>query len=139
MIICYSDKILSFSCTAYAMVLSITESELIYMLGTRIALLRISAGMSQTALAKRLHISPSTIGSYEQGRREPSCDMLVALSDVLGVSTDYLLTGHTYLEDKKVCYSDSDKYTLVRVNGQSIEVLFPKNIRLHVVDIITTE
>ena len=63
------------------------------MLGARIAALRREAGYSQAELAKQLKISPSAMGMYEQGRREPSVDTLVALSRVLQVSTDYLLTG----------------------------------------------
>lgn len=65
------------------------------MLGARIAALRRSAGWSQAELARRLQISASAIGMYEQGRREPSADTLVALSELFGVSTDYLLTGKT--------------------------------------------
>lgn len=63
------------------------------MLGTRIASLRQSFGLSQAELARRLHISPSAIGMYEQGRREPSVDTLIALSREFGVSLDYLLSG----------------------------------------------
>ena len=63
------------------------------MLGARIAALRRSAGLSQAQLAAKLRISPSAMGMYEQGRREPSMDTLVALSQILQVSTDYLLTG----------------------------------------------
>lgn len=63
------------------------------MLGARIAALRRELGWNQAELAKRLQISPSAVGMYEQGRREPSADMLVALSRALGVSVDYLLTG----------------------------------------------
>ena len=63
------------------------------MLGTRIAALRKRTGMSQAELAKRLRISASAVGMYEQGRREPGADMLVALAEAFGVSTDYLLTG----------------------------------------------
>ena len=63
------------------------------MLGARIAALRRDAGLSQAELAGQLQISPSALGMYEQGRREPSAQMLVALARVLGVSTDYLLTG----------------------------------------------
>ena len=63
------------------------------MLGARIAALRRSAGLSQAQLAAMLQISPSAIGMYEQGRREPSMDTVVALSRILQVSTDYLLTG----------------------------------------------
>ena len=63
------------------------------MLGARIAALRIQAGMSQAELGKRLSVSPSAVGMYEQGRREPSMDRIVALSKIFGVTTDYLLTG----------------------------------------------
>ena len=63
------------------------------MLGARSAALRRSAGLSQAQLAAMLQISPSAMGMYEQGRREPSMDTLVALSRILQVSTDYLLTG----------------------------------------------
>ncbi len=64
------------------------------MLGSRIAALRRSAGLSQAALAERLRISPSAVGMYEQGRREPAAEILVAMADIFQVSTDYLLTGN---------------------------------------------
>lgn len=63
------------------------------MLGARIAALRREAGMSQAQLAAMLQISPSAMGMYEQGRREPSVQILVRMAEVLEVSTDYLLTG----------------------------------------------
>ena len=63
------------------------------MIGPRIAALRKDAGMSQAELARKLGISPSAVGMYEQGRREPSADTLVQLSKLFRVSTDYLLTG----------------------------------------------
>lgn len=63
------------------------------MLGARIAALRRDAGMSQAQLANALGISPSAMGMYEQGRREPSIETLVAMAQIFQVSTDYLLTG----------------------------------------------
>ena len=63
------------------------------MLGTRIASLRQTHGLSQAQLAQKLHISTSTVGMYEQGRREPSVDTLISLSQLFGVSLDYLLSG----------------------------------------------
>lgn len=63
------------------------------MLGARIAALRRHKGMSQEKLAQALGVSPSAVGMYEQGRREPSGAMLVTLARLFGVSTDYLLTG----------------------------------------------
>ena len=63
------------------------------MLGARIAVLRREAGWSQGELARQLGVSPSAVGMYEQGRREPSAQLLVDLSRLFGVSVDYLLTG----------------------------------------------
>ena len=63
------------------------------MLRKQIELLRRKKGWSQAELACRLHISPSTIGMYEQGRREPPIDILVAMAKEFDVSIDYLITG----------------------------------------------
>ncbi len=63
------------------------------MLGERIALLRRGQGWSQAHLAQKLHISPSAVGMYEQGRREPSLAALLELARAFGVTVDYLITG----------------------------------------------
>lgn len=63
------------------------------MIGIRIAARRLQLGMTQSELARRLCVSASAVGMYEQGRREPSLDVLVALAKELRVSADYLLTG----------------------------------------------
>ena len=42
------------------------------MMGSRIAALRRERGLSQAELASRIRVSPSALGMYEQGRREPS-------------------------------------------------------------------
>ena len=70
------------------------------MLGARIAALRREAGLNQAELAQRLQISPSAVGMYEQGRREPSADTLVAMAQLFGVSVDYLLTGQAAEKDQ---------------------------------------
>ena len=69
------------------------QEEVVTVLGARIAALRKHAGLSQAELAQRLQISASAMGMYEQGRREPSAQTLVAMAQALGVTTDYLLTG----------------------------------------------
>ena len=71
------------------------------MIGNRIAALRRSAGLSQAQLAQELKISPSAVGMYEQGRREPSLTSLVELAQALGVSADYLLTGKPLVESDR--------------------------------------
>ncbi|MBQ9761991.1 MAG: helix-turn-helix transcriptional regulator [Oscillospiraceae bacterium] len=76
------------------------------MLGARIAALRRELGYSQAELARRLGVSPSAVGMYEQDRREPAAQILVSLAAVLGVSTDYLLTG---------CPGPTEEQSIVRI------------------------
>lgn len=71
------------------------KNEVSKLLGPRIAALRKAAGLNQQTLAARLGVSASAIGMYEQGRREPSAQTLVAMAEVFGVSTDFLLTGRS--------------------------------------------
>ncbi len=58
---------------------------------SRLKALRHEAGLSQVALAQSLGISASAIGMYEQGRRKPDIQTVVALANAFGCSTDYLL------------------------------------------------
>ena len=61
------------------------------MLGERIAALRRDTGMSQAELAKKLGVSPSTVGMYEQGRREPDNSTLAKICRMFDASGDYIL------------------------------------------------
>lgn len=76
------------------------------MMGARIAALRRQAGMSQAELARQLQCSPSAVGMYEQGRREPSMDLLVRISQLFSVSTDYLLTGRIQGQQDRQAFTD---------------------------------
>ncbi len=66
------------------------------MLANRITLLRRAMGLSQLQLAQKLSISPSALGMYEQSRRTPSLDLLIAMSKIFNVSLDYLITGSEF-------------------------------------------
>lgn len=56
--------------------------------------LRRSRGMTQSQLADNIGVSPSTVGMYEQGRREPDSTTLKKLCKVLNTTTDFLLDAH---------------------------------------------
>lgn len=60
-------------------------------IGSRITQLREQAGMSQSDLAKRIHISRSSVQSWESGTNYPSTDNLITLTKIFHVSADYLL------------------------------------------------
>lgn len=49
------------------------------------------SGMTQTAIAKALHINPTQICSYLKGRKMPAIDTLANLCKVLEVDANYIL------------------------------------------------
>lgn len=57
----------------------------------RLKELRKTKDITQEELAKQLQLSPSAIGMYETGRREPDFDTLQKIADYFHVSTDYIL------------------------------------------------
>jgi len=59
--------------------------------GERLGRLREDAGLSQSALARRVGVSQSAVSQMESGERNPSYGMLVQLADALGVSVAYLV------------------------------------------------
>lgn len=64
---------------------------MIYGLYEKIKKLRINSGMSQVQLAERIGITKSAVNAWESGTNSPSLAYIVKLSQVFGVSTDYLL------------------------------------------------
>ncbi len=63
-------------------------------IGSHVRAKRRALGLSQSELARELRISHQHISRIELGDVTPSLEMLVKLSDRLGVSVDYLLSGH---------------------------------------------
>ena len=57
----------------------------------RLTALRCAAGITQEALARALSVSNKTVSKWENGISMPDLDMLAALADHFGVSTDFLL------------------------------------------------
>ena len=90
-------------------------------IGSRIAHLRKQQGLTQADLAKRLSVCPSTVGMYEQGRREPSSALLATMAQVFHVSISYLLTG-----DEQIGTINSEPYGfLVVLKASDSHLLHP--------------
>jgi transcriptional regulator with XRE-family HTH domain len=70
--------------------------------GNRLRISRKNAGLTQQELANLVLVEKKHISRLECGERSCSIDILIALSDVLNVSTDYLLKGN----QSKSGYSD---------------------------------
>jgi len=61
------------------------------MFETKLRQLRLERGITQAKLAEKIGVSPSTVGMYEQGRRQPDVKTIAKIASVLGCSTDELL------------------------------------------------
>lgn len=61
----------------------------------RIRAARVLRGWSQAKLAEACGWSPSRVGNYEQGSREPGLDDLEAMASAMWVANSWLLTGST--------------------------------------------
>lgn len=61
------------------------------MLSKRINELRISFGWTQVQLAQKLGVTKQTISNWENDNIQPSIDMLIKISKIFNVTTDYLL------------------------------------------------
>ena len=63
------------------------------MISKQIKDLRKQHNYTQEELAEKLNTSRQTISKWEQGISEPDLIMLMQLSQLFSVSTDYLITG----------------------------------------------
>lgn len=79
-------------------------------IGKRIASLRRRQSLTQPMLADKMHVSQSTITSWENDRRAVGNEDLVKLADLFGVTTDYLLGRKTDLGDVPVAAHFTEDY-----------------------------
>ncbi|MDP9122074.1 MAG: helix-turn-helix domain-containing protein [Acidobacteriota bacterium] len=61
--------------------------------GQRLQRLREARGWTQRQLAEQIGLDSTTVSSWEAGRHCPPLDPLVRLAQILGATTDFLLTG----------------------------------------------
>ena len=61
------------------------------MVADRIKQLRMSCGMTQSELAKKLNITRSSVNAWEMGLSIPSTPYIVELAQLFHVSSDFLL------------------------------------------------
>lgn len=67
--------------------------------GEKLKNLRKSKNLLQSDIAKKLNVSTSAVGMWEQGRAQPDSWCIKQLANIFGVTTDYLLDNDVK-EDK---------------------------------------
>lgn len=58
--------------------------------------IRKQRNLNQLKVALDLNITRQALSYYENGKREPSLDMLQKMSEYFSVSIDYLITGEEF-------------------------------------------
>jgi len=64
--------------------------------GERLREIRTEKRLKQTDIAKMLNVSGNTVHGWETDKQEPSMATLLKLSEILGVSLDYLFGKTDY-------------------------------------------
>ncbi len=91
--------------------------------GNRLKELRKQIGLNQSELAERMNVTKSVISYYENQDRSPSPDVLIKLSNIFHVTTDYLLG----LENEQVLIVSDLSEDDVEFVKQTIERLSDKS------------
>jgi len=76
------------------------------MFSKRLREMRMRRKYTQQNMADMLNISLNAYQKYEQAERSPSLDSLIAISDILNVSTDYLLGRDDFLKSHGVSFDE---------------------------------
>ena len=87
-------------------------------IGKRISYKRKALGFTQEQLAEKMDVSIQMISNLERGNKAIKIENLIKLSNILQVSTDYILTGQCVDTDneqliKKINTLTSREYQLV--------------------------
>lgn len=101
------------------------------MFGERLKFLRNELNLTQLDLSKLLKVSPSTIGMYEQNRRDPDSETIKFLAEYFNVSTDYLL-GKSNIKDsadKIIKNANDNEYTIALHNSDGYDADLPPEAR----------
>lgn len=86
--------------------------------GNKLRMVRKKFTLTQADLAKKVGVSTSTIGMYEQNRREPNFEILRKICDVLSTQADYFV-GDQEITDNMM---ESSKRFIETTNNSILKV-----------------
>ena len=94
------------------------------MFGEKLRELRKQKKLTQADLGSKIGVSPSAIGMYEQGNREPDNDTLLKLCEVFNVTTDYLINSEL---KQSIFFSPDYDHELLNVVDLFTKTLIKQN------------
>ena len=79
-------------------------------------------GITQSALADKIGVRQATISDWKRKKTTPSADTIGLIAEILGVSTDYLITGKEYAPSpsqtvNQGIFGDRNHNNTVTING----------------------
>lgn len=80
-------------------------------IGLRIQTRRKQLGLTQEKLADMMNVSIQMVSNLERGNKAIRIDNLIRLSEILNVSTDYILTGKHTADDQLTLTSKMEQLT----------------------------
>lgn len=93
-------------------------------IGERIKQRRIELGLTQRQIKQATGISSGNMSDLENGNRLPSTPALIALSDILNCSIDWILKGEVFKQDDTVFSNRSTGVALSENPSIESELLF---------------
>lgn len=68
--------------------------------------------MTAAKLTEILKIHKSSVTEWKKGKTKPSIEIIIQISSLFHVSTDYLLLGKDMKEDSSITYTEEEKMLL---------------------------
>ena len=106
--------------------------EQLIQIGERVKEARKLKRMTQVELAAKVNISSVFLSNIERGRKQMMIKTAIALSEVLNVTTDWLLKGVSHDEEQAIAdeiaaslieCDNKDKDFMLRMNREIVKVL----------------
>jgi transcriptional regulator with XRE-family HTH domain len=92
-------------------------------LGQRLQSRRKALKYTQHELAEAIGLTPQHVSAIEQDKRAPSLSSLAKLAEVLGVTTDYLITGKEGVITDTIATIKADKSLKLEVKKALITLV----------------
>ncbi|MDD4000267.1 MAG: helix-turn-helix transcriptional regulator [Bacilli bacterium] len=98
-------------------------------LNERIKQLRKEKGLTQTQLADLLGVTDKAVSKWEVGEANPDISLLTKLSEIFGVSIDYLLTGVSHekevviISPKEMLFKTDDPKYLEQISENDLNIV----------------
>ena len=98
------------------------------MLKDNIKAYRLSVGLTQQELGKRIGVGKSTVSMYENGERTPPLDILKSMASIFNINIDALV-GEKEKAPDKVPEAEDELVQLIRLMPEDMKKIYVDALR----------